>query len=287
MQHTFSFLLLLLSINLSGQIRGSIFDKTTGLPIQYANVFIKGLDIGSTSDKDGIITLNKVTDDCILIVSAIGYETQEINLKGGEIKIELVPKIYELPEIKVIPKKRKSVIVNGSLNKIKSKSFISPTGDYPWILTKLFPYFPEYISTPIIKQIKLMTICHLDSATFNVRLISADANGRPDNDLLSSNLIITAKKGENLTPINLIDYKISFPENGFFVAFEWLILDQNKVQNPNSKRAFYDPLLGIIPAENNTETWRYAKGQWYKSILYVYPNNTLTGQIAVELTLTN
>ena len=287
MRHTFSFLLILLSINLSGQIRGTIFDKSSGLPIQYGNVFIKGLDKGATSDSYGIFIINKVTNNSTLIVSAIGYETQEINFNGEDIKIELVPKIYELPEIRVIPKKHKSKLVDGSLNKIKSKAFVSPTGEYPWILTKFFPYLPEYISTPIISQIKLMTLCHLDSATFNIRLIAADINGEPGIDLLNNNLIITAKKGENYDPINLMDHQISFPKNGFFVAFEWLILDQNKVQDPKTQRAYYNPLLGIIPTEENNETWMYSKGQWYKSKLYVYPNQTLTGQIAIELTLTN
>lgn len=287
MRHTISFLLFLLSINLLGQTRGTIIDKSTGHPIQFANVFIKGQDIGATSDNSGIFTIDKGTINSTLIVSAIGYEAQEIITKGKEIRIELVEKTYDLPEIKVVPKKHKSKLVNAPLNKIKSKSFISPSGDYPWILTRFFASQPNYISTPIIKQIKLMTICHLDSATFNIRLIAADENGKPGNDLLNNNLIITAKEGENITPINLVAFNISFPKNGLFVAFEWLIIDQNKVLDSKNQRSYYEPLLGIIPDEKSSGTWTYSKGQWYKSILYIYPNQTLPGQVAIELTMTN
>jgi len=284
--HAFCFFLVLLSINLSGQISGTVIDKSTGLPIQYASVFIKGQDKGASTDLNGFFRLDPVDGDTPLIVSAIGYESLEV-ISKEQSRIELVQKVYELPEVRVIPKKHKLKFTIDPLKKIRSKSFISPAGEYPWILTKFFMYSPEYKSTPFIKQIQIMTLCHLDSATFNLRVIAAGSNGDPGNDILDKNLIISAKKGEVLTTVNLSNFNISFPENGFYISFEWLIVDQNKNQNLQLQRYSYEPMIGIVPDDNNSEIWMYSKGAWYKSKLFYNPTQTKTGQIAVELTLTN
>jgi hypothetical protein len=285
-QHAVCLILILFSVNLSGQVRGTVIDASTGQPIQYASVFMKGQDKGASTDLKGFFRLDQVGINTPLIVSSIGYETLEFISKEKS-RIELVPKVYRLPEIKVVPKKHKLKLTIDPLKKIKYKSFISPAGEYPWILTKFFGYRQEYKSTPFIKQIQIMTLCHLDSATFNVRVIAAGSNGDPGNDILDKNLIISAKKGEELTAVNLSDLNISFPENGLYIAFEWLIVDQNKSQNLQLQRSSYAPMIGIVPDDNNSEIWMYSKGGWYKSKLFYNPGQTKTGQIAVELTLTN
>jgi len=283
--HTISILLVLLPIRLSGQIVGSVTDKSTGNPVPYANVFVKGQDKGATTDLYGLFKLNQVGQNTLLVISAIGYETQEAYSKE-QINIELLQKIYELPEIKVIPKKHKEKLTIDPLKKIKSKSFISPAGDYPWILTKFFAYRPEFGSTSFINQIKILTLCHLDSALFNLRLIAAGPNGQPTVDLLNKNLIVSAKKGEKLTSIDLLDYNIMFPEYGLFVAYEWLTVGQNYYQNLQSPRSSLDPMIGILPDENKNEIWMYSKGTWYKSKLFYNPSHTITGQLAIQLTWT-
>jgi hypothetical protein len=287
MKHTFSLLLLLLSINLSAQIRGTVFDKTTEKPVQYANVFIKDQMIGATSDLNGTFIINQATRQSILIVSAIGYDSQVIIPKDDNIKIELIPRIYELPEIKVTPKKRTTKLIVDSNKKALVTTAISPMGYYPWIVTKYFNFFPNYNSTPILKQIQIMTVCHLDSAIFNLRLIAADDKGEPGSDLLSNNMIITVKKGDKNVTVNLADFRIFFPKNGFFVAIEWLILDRNKDLNKQEQRFHYDPMFGIVPKADNGDIWMYSKGKWYKSRLISSPTKSLSGELAVELTLAN
>jgi len=92
MRHTFSFLLFLLSINLTGQVRGTVIDKTTGLPIQYANVFLQGKPIGATTNPNGNFEIRQASGDDILIISAIGYDSQQLKV-SSEIKIiQLIPR---------------------------------------------------------------------------------------------------------------------------------------------------------------------------------------------------
>lgn len=51
-------------------------------PIVGANVLVKGTTIGNISDMDGRVILDGVPDNTILVVSYIGYVTQEISLKN-------------------------------------------------------------------------------------------------------------------------------------------------------------------------------------------------------------
>jgi hypothetical protein len=283
--HTVSILLVLLSFKLSGQMSGTVTDKSTGNPIPYASVFVKGQDKGATTDLNGLFKLNQIEQNTLLVISAIGYETQEVYSKE-QTNIELLPKIYELPEIKVIPKKHKEKLTIDQLKKVKSRSFVSPAGDYPWILTKFFAHRNELGPNYFINQIQILTLCHKDSAIFNLRLIAAGPNGQPEVDLLNRNFIVTAKRGEKLTSIDLLDNNIIFPEYGLFVAYEWLTVEQNYYQNYQSPRPSIEPMIGILPDENNNAIWMYSKGNWYKSKLFYNPNQTVTGQLAIQLTLT-
>jgi hypothetical protein len=283
--HIISILLILLPIKLSGQISGNVTDKSNGSPIPYASVFVKGKDIGATTNLNGLFKLNQVSQNTLLVISAIGYETQQV-YSQEQMSIELMPKIYELAEIKVLPKKHKEKFTLNPLKKIKSRSFISPAGDYPWILTKFFSHQPEFGSTSFINQIQILTLCHLDSATFNLGLIAAGPNGEPSVDLFTKNVIVSARKGEKLTSIDLTDNNIKFPEQGLFIAYEWLTIQQNYYQNSQSPRSTNEPMIGILPDGNNNEIWMYSKGTWYKSKLYYNPSQTITGQLAVQLTIT-
>jgi hypothetical protein len=287
MKNIFCLFFLLLSFSLSGQIRGTVYDKGSGKPVRYANIYMKDQNIGATSDVDGNFIINQAARQSILIVSAISYETMVIIAQDNNIRIDLIPKMYELPEIKVSPKKHSTKLIIDSNKKNPPKSFISPVADYPWIATKYFKFSPVYNSTPVLKQIQILTVCHLDSAIFNLRLIEADEKGEPGQDLLDKNMIITVKKGDKNISVDLENLRLFFPKNGFFVAIEWLILERNKDIDKQNRGYHYDPMFGIAGKEAGHEIWVYSKGKWYKSRLISNPVNNLPGELAIELTLTN
>lgn len=280
-----SILLLLLPIRFSGQISGSVTDKSDGSPIPYANIFVKGKDQGTTTDLNGLFKLSQVSSNTPLVISALGYESIEV-LSIERMNIELRQKVYNLPEAKVIPKKSKEKLtVINPLRKIKPKTAVSPSGDYPWIVTKFFTYRPEYGSTSFINQIQILTRCRMDSAIFNLRLLAPGPNGEPSIDLLEKNIIVTSNKGENLISIDLRENNIVFPETGLFIGFEWLIVEQNYYQDNLSSRSSIDPMVVILPDENNDEVWMYSKGIWYKRKLSYNPSQTIAGQIAIQVTV--
>ncbi|WP_299230770.1 carboxypeptidase-like regulatory domain-containing protein, partial [uncultured Bacteroides sp.] len=59
-------------------INGKVLDAT-GEPIIGANVLVKGTTNGTITDIDGKFTLN-VPTECVLQISYIGFNTQEIKV---------------------------------------------------------------------------------------------------------------------------------------------------------------------------------------------------------------
>ena len=92
----------LMSVQQNGrQVTCTIVDKSG--PILGANVVVKGTTIGNISDMDGRAIIENVPTNAILVVSYIGYATQEVHLKGNQtsIKITLVEDSQALDEVVV------------------------------------------------------------------------------------------------------------------------------------------------------------------------------------------
>lgn len=71
-----------------GTVRGNIFDKDSGEPVIYANVYLDGTTTGTNSDVNGFFTLTDVpVGDYILIASFIGFDTvrSEVIIKDNRI----------------------------------------------------------------------------------------------------------------------------------------------------------------------------------------------------------
>ncbi|MEP3838375.1 MAG: TonB-dependent receptor [Algibacter sp.] len=79
----------------TGSVKGKLTDKEyNNEPLAFANVIVKGTTTGTTSDFDGYYTLNNLeAKDYILIVSFVGYQTQEIPvtvIAGKELELNVV-----------------------------------------------------------------------------------------------------------------------------------------------------------------------------------------------------
>jgi hypothetical protein len=286
MRQTIGFLFLLISLNLSGQIGGTIIDKSTGLPIQYANVFIQGKPIGTTTDIKGNFEIKSTTSNEIIIVSAIGYDSQQIKADSEATIIQLVPRTYELSGIIVKPRKNKTQLTIGTYNKNKINDYFGCAG-YPWIVTKYFEFKPEYNSIPHLKQLKIMSSAiSQDSVIFNLRLLSIKGDGSPGTDLLNKNLIVTAQSGRNKnTVIDLSSFNLTFPSSGLIIAVEWLIINQNKSDSKYGLQ--YLPQFGSVTKDGESKTWNYVGGKWFQVTLFPPTVKNKYKELAAELTLTN
>ncbi|QDH81302.1 TonB-dependent receptor [Echinicola soli] len=83
-------------------ISGIVVDQE-GEPLIGVTILAKGTNNGTATDLEGKFTLSGVKDDAILIVSYIGYETQEVNVAGQRnMTITLIEDTQSLDEVVVV-----------------------------------------------------------------------------------------------------------------------------------------------------------------------------------------
>ncbi|MEO6813113.1 MAG: SusC/RagA family TonB-linked outer membrane protein [Ginsengibacter sp.] len=97
-------------------IKGRISDEE-GRPLVGASIFIKGGKIGTQTNENGDFSLNVDNRSIILVISYVGFETKEINLKdkSTNIQVTLKPIMRGQPDIVVVgygSQKKESVVAS-------------------------------------------------------------------------------------------------------------------------------------------------------------------------------
>ncbi|GAB3559052.1 SusC/RagA family TonB-linked outer membrane protein [Spirosoma fluminis] len=125
--------LLLWSLNASAQDR-RITGKISGVdgPVPGANIVLKGTQTGTSSDADGNFAINVRGTNPVLVVSAIGFKTQEINLGNKSvINVSLEDDATALQEVVVTgyttENKRETT---GAVSTVKARALqVVPSGN--------------------------------------------------------------------------------------------------------------------------------------------------------------
>jgi hypothetical protein len=287
------FLLFLISMISFGQINGVVKDRVSNEPIPYVNIWVENENIGTTSNENGAFTLDTDEKTKTIIFSSIGYETEKVNSESIKDVVRLNPKIINLKEIAVSPSKKKHSTVIGRFNKSRIDHYYGCNS--PWIIARYFEFKEKYSKTPYLKKIQILTASKINSK-FNIRFYSVNGNGEPGNYVYDKNFICTAQKACDITEIDVSELNIRFPEEGLFIAVEWLIIDSNQYEvsfttkGVNKKWNEYAPSFGAIPAETNEKSWIYHQGNWRKESINKGPYKQYKDKyllLAMELTLTN
>lgn len=84
---------LLMSCHVMAQqnhVTGTITDGNDGSPLIGANILVKGTAVGTISDLNGGFSVNMPSGRNVLVVSCIGYKTQELTIKPGQKTVSIV-----------------------------------------------------------------------------------------------------------------------------------------------------------------------------------------------------
>ena len=110
----------------SRQVTGVVKDPA-GETIIGASVLEKGTTNGTITDFDGNFSLNVSSDKAVLVISYVGYKTQEISIAGKNSLIVTLPEDTEtLEEVVVVgygAQKKESVV--GAISQVSSKELLS------------------------------------------------------------------------------------------------------------------------------------------------------------------
>ena len=84
------------------QVTGTVLDETN-LPLPGANILVKGTTTGTVTDMDGKFSINVNGSEAILVISYLGYVSQEKEVNGqSDITVNLKPNLDELEEVVVV-----------------------------------------------------------------------------------------------------------------------------------------------------------------------------------------
>ena len=274
MKKCLTLLLLFIFTSSYSQISGIIKDSLNKSPIQYANIWIENENIGTTSNLDGTFKIDGIDNyqNKKLTISILGYQTKTIEIKD-ETEILLNPSLFELNEVSIIDKKNKNKIEIGKFRKSNIALWYS-SGNQPTIISKFISSNSEIEKHPFFRTIYINTLCHTDKAILKLRFLEVGKDGSPGNDLNNEIIIFDVLKGNRKTKIDVEKYDILFPKEGVFIAFEWIITNQNKFEHSYTVAeedykikhldgVTYDPSIGTIPSENNN-SWQMWGGKWFQ-----------------------
>lgn len=210
----------------SQRFLSQVIDNSTNEPISYVNIGIIGKNIGTVSDKDGQfqLELNDKFNNDTLRISCIGYESLNFKiwdfrkkmLTGGLNHIKLIPKVFQLSEVIVTPKKIKTVILGNSNSNSGSKVLTdsSGMGSEIGLIIKL----PQKKKDYYIKKFNF-NVADKNFDNIHARVNIYDLkNGLPSNNVLERPIYIEITT-DGLITIDLSKYNIRMQED-FFISIE-------------------------------------------------------------------
>jgi hypothetical protein len=283
------FLILLIAncFQLKAQNRGVVIDSI-GTPIPYVNIWVDGENIGTTSLEDGTFLLG-ISGEKTVVFSAVGFETRRTSVKADE-KIILKSKIHQLDEVAIYNLKNTKEIEVGDSRK---RFYLPEPQTVPWILGRKFSSKEDF---KFVKSLIFYTNSEVENAIFRVRIFNIGNDGLPNEDVLSEELLVKVKKGKKKTTVDVLSHKIKIPAEGIIVAFECLLIENNKyiqdavIGNSKKKVAIlnYSPHI-LYFYDKTAETYNFRAGKWAyfsKEILDIHPNSKMPIP-AIDLILTN
>ena len=91
----------------NGTIRGFVYEKETGEPVIFTNVYLRGTTYGAATDVNGYFAISQIPPgDYLLLVTYLGFDTlsMEVSVKPNEIisqNLYLTPASYMLQQVQV------------------------------------------------------------------------------------------------------------------------------------------------------------------------------------------
>ncbi|MDI1254725.1 MAG: carboxypeptidase-like regulatory domain-containing protein [Flavobacterium sp.] len=274
-------------------VKGIVVDED-GNPVPYVNIWVANENSGATASAEGVFLINATDGNKLLVFSAVGFETKKIAAAAAE-KVILKRAIFALEEVVLQKPTGKNPLIIDAYKKSDVNLNYGCGNRTPWMLAKFFAYNDSLSATPFLNRLTIMTESFKNNVTFNFRLLEVNDDGSPGKDLTTENIIVNVKRsGKKNTDVDLTPYRLNFPEKGFFVSVEFLIIESNKtifqMKGSKEKTDGWDPSFGALPSEKAL-TWKYSGGKWVKMGKRnekVPPDYfDKFANLAIQLTLTN
>jgi hypothetical protein len=252
------------------RITGRIVDAKTKDPVPFASIGLREEGTGALTNEYGyfqLAGLEKTSQDS-LIVMTLGYERTALFIKRGsteDLIIELKKREVKLEGFTVKGGKVKNL-------ELGSKSNNPGEGMIQGLPGSQYAFFVKNDKQKKLGNVRTVSFYIGENGfprePFRVRLYKADGNyNAPNTDLLTENVVVSAPQGGQWYTVDLTPYNISAPEEGFFVAMEWVVSgDKFFATNFMDDYTPYGQIMRPTFEFKESRTWNYSIGKGWSLI---------------------
>ena len=248
------------------EIKGVIVDKDTKEPLPFTSIGLKNEQIGALSNEHGQFVVPAPTQNTAdsLVVVALGYGRRAVLVKRGvavaSLTIELPKRAVALGNVTVKAGKIKNLGLG-------SRSDDPGEGMIQGLPGSQYAFFVKNEKQKKLGNVRTVSFYIGENGfprePFRVRIYKADGNyNAPNTDLLTENVVVSASRGGEWYTIDLSTYNIKAPEEGFFVAMEWIVGgDKFYTTNFMDNYTPYGQIMRPTFEFKESRTWSYTIGK--------------------------
>ncbi len=181
-------------------IRGTVVDST-GHPLPGASVMVKGTNVGTQTDKDGVFSFPEMGENVVLLISFTGYLSQEVPVQGRTvISVTLKEDPSELGEVVVVAfGTQKKTDMVGSVTSIKPSNLRVPSSNLTTALAGQAAGIIAYQRSGEPGQ---------DNADFFIRGVTSFGTGKVDPLILIDGVELSVTELARLRPDDIESFSI-------------------------------------------------------------------------------
>jgi len=271
-----------------GRITGRVVDAATQSPIPFASINLREEQTGALTNEYGYFQMampTKVTEDSI-IVMALGYKRTALFVNRGtnmeEVILQIPKQPIQLANIVVEASKVRPLML-GAHNNSPGAGMIQgmPGSQYAFLCKN-----EKAKKLGFIRSVAFYIGENgFPREPFRVRLYKADGNyNAPNSDMLGESVIVSAARGGEWFTVDLTSYNIPAPEEGFYVAMEWIVSgDKFYTTNFMDNYTPYGQILRPTFEFKDSRTWSYAIGRGWNLVTLANGNSRFNAMMRAEV----
>lgn len=294
-------LLFLSSLLANAQIKGVVKDSLTGEPIQFVNIYASNNKVFNSDSKGNFVLEENIKGKAIF--QLFGYQSKSCELSDN-MEIKLIPIENQIKEVIIKREKQK---IEKEIDIFESYGFRYHNNNHGCAI--LLKRDSLNKNCNFLKKIKFHTDSNIDKAKLKISFLNNSKFHSIEQNEIVHDTIIEVKKGARSNLLDLSNTNIQIPDEGLFICFENLLIEENKYffettgRMPNGeKKTFksmsYEPEISLVPSNQFTvyyrrfSTWEKAKkviienpNSYEMLLMKKYHEKILTP--SVKITLTN
>jgi hypothetical protein len=254
-------------------LQGQVVDNQSGAAVSYATVGLLHQGYITNADSKGLYKLMVLSSADTLLVSCVGYQEKRVPVAIVTTTpiISLEPKVQVLRPV-IIQKLRQQMVLNS----------FSRSWDFTLVTMGLQLQVAQHLQAPregsLLRSVQIGTghsIFDPERSRFRIRIYDIDSLSKgPGKDLCHEAIEVQAST-RNVT-VDLTPYSIVVPNRDFFVAVEWLRIEENEEvvhskgeDGKETTHRHYNPSIRMREeAEPGLECWSLLNGWSWRKQFY-------------------